>query len=1105
MELEEGTLTARFELASSEGRQALFSKDHTGFQDGGHLTAWVVDGRVEVRLQSGDESVRLVSASDSIRPGEEHQVAVSFGSDGFRLFVDGRIADAKVEFTQGIAANTNSLVIGASTASRDGERMNLRDLLTGEVHGLTAYAEQLDLAAVARIAGLDLSPVTTPVYVDGTLLGTETADTLSGSLVDGGYGDDVIDGTSGDDRLDGGHGEDVLRGGAGNDVLVSRSDGREPRIAQLYDAGDDPYGEVDATTLTLYPDQPIAADDLLIGGAGGDTFRFEILVNAKERILFKHVNDDGTIDWRGVTGENRLVHDHWVDRLGDDVILDFDRSEGDRIEVVGHTVDVYQVTHHDSDGDGVLDSSVLHVQSNQGNAGAHNKDQLGTITVYGDLVLPSDYTVDAHPAYGIVETIGELGEALSPLHSTPMVSEGTSRWALEEVSEAPLPTGAVFAVGQPLELSGAKDDYLAVAHSETLAIDDGTIAVSFTVDSTTGRQALFSKDHTGYQDGGHLTAWVVDGRVEVRLQSGDESVRLVSASDSIRPGEEHQVAVSFGSDGFRLFVDGRIADAKIEFTQGIAANTNSLVIGASTASRDGERMNLRDPLTGEVHGLTAYAEQLDLAAVARIAGLDLSPVTTPVYVDGTLLGTETADTLSGSLVDGGYGDDVIDGTSGDDRLDGGHGEDVLRGGAGNDVLVSRSDGREPRIAQLYDAGDDPYGEVDATTLTLYPDQPIAADDLLIGGAGGDTFRFEILVNAKERILFKHVNDDGTIDWHGVTGENRLVHDHWVDRLGDDVILDFDRSEGDRIEVVGHTVDVYQVTHHDSDGDGVLDSSVLHVQSNQGNAGAHNKDQLGTITVYGDLVLPSDYTVDAHPAYGIVETIGELGEALAPLHGTPMVSEGTSRWALEEVSEAPLPTGAVFAVGQPLVLSGAKDDYLAVAHSETLAIDDGTIAVSFTVDSTTGRQALFSKDHTGYQDGGHLTAWVVDGRVEVRLQSGDESVRLVSASDSIRPGEEHQVAVSFGSDGFRLFVDGRIADAKVEFTQGIAANTNSLVIGASATHRDGERMNLRDHFRGVIHELTIEDHSRPAREFHKAAHAFAVDRAIAEITGRSRRN
>ena len=117
-----------------------------------------------------------------------------------------------------------------------------------------------------------------------------------------GHGDDLIIGTDGNDMLAGGHGEDRVEGGAGDDFIASYADGREPVIAQNYDQGDDPSNEINDQTRTLYPDQPIEADDVMVGGEGADTFRFEVLINAKEEIILKHVNDDGTIDWQGMVG-----------------------------------------------------------------------------------------------------------------------------------------------------------------------------------------------------------------------------------------------------------------------------------------------------------------------------------------------------------------------------------------------------------------------------------------------------------------------------------------------------------------------------------------------------------------------------------------------------------------------------------------------------------------------------------------------------------------------------------------------------------------------------------------------------------------------------------
>ena len=658
--------------------------------------------------------------------------------------------------------------------------------------------------------------------IDGVLQGTDGNDVLDAgehgvTEVHGGYGDDEVIGTAGNDVLNGGHGEDVLRGGDGDDLLVSRSDGREPVIAQEYGIEDDPDGEI-GEGGTYYRDQPIVADDVLIGGSGADTFRFEVLINAKPEKILKHTMDNGMIHWHGVAGENNEVHDHWVDRLGNEVIWDFNRAEGDKIEVVGHTVDVYKLEHVDIDGDGVLDASILHVQSNQGNAGAHNKDQLGTITVFGDLVVESDYLVDAGPAYGIVDHIRDLDEAISPKVSTP-VSAGDDPPPYPLIDDGELPPGGVLAVLQEVDFSG-EDDYLEISHNPNLELTEGTISLQFTADDIWGSHALFSKDFTGNRDGGDLTAFVKDGRVKVRFQSADSDIWLYTGEGTVREGETYQLTLTFGDGGFWLYLDGEMQDWAYAFTQGLEANTQNLVIGANGWGRSEEHpFTTWNHFDGQISDFVIYDSQFSHDEVSTLAGNPPPPpLTDPTVIDGVLQGTDGNDVLDAgehgvTEVHGGYGDDEVIGTAGNDVLNGGHGEDVLRGGDGDDLLVSRSDGREPVIAQEYGIEDDPDGEI-GEGGTYYRDQPIVADDVLIGGSGADTFRFEVLINAKPEKILKHTMDNGMIHWHGVAGENNEVHDHWVDRLGNEVIWDFNRAEGDKIEVVGHTVDVYDLQHID---------------------------------------------------------------------------------------------------------------------------------------------------------------------------------------------------------------------------------------------------------------------------------------------------
>jgi Ca2+-binding RTX toxin-like protein len=247
-----------------------------------------------------------------------------------------------------------------------------------------------------------------------TLFGGAKEDTLAGMAgndsLNGGSGADKLWGGSGNDNLAGGTGADLLvggfgadrmDGGAGNDVLLSRSDSGEMVAAQ------DGTTRIFATESAAFK----AVNDTLTGGAGGDTFRFEGNVNAKEEIVAKHVNDDGTIDWVGVTGENGATHDHWVDGFGNDVIRDFNRAQGDKIEISAHTAEVKSIVHKDSNGDGKNDYSVITVISQQGNAGAHDEDLLGTITVYGNLVKQSDIAV-TQTVYGAYEKVDSLADGV---------------------------------------------------------------------------------------------------------------------------------------------------------------------------------------------------------------------------------------------------------------------------------------------------------------------------------------------------------------------------------------------------------------------------------------------------------------------------------------------------------------------------------------------------------------------------------------------------------------------------------------------------------------------------------------------------------------------
>ena len=152
---------------------------------------------------------------------------------------------------------------------------------------------------------------------------------IGGLTFDGGYGEDVLSGRSAngpllgrggvdDDRLIGGRGDDLflggpdddtLQGNAGNDTLIGGT-GEDVLIGG---SGDD--------VLIGGPDE-----DSLTGGAGADVFRFLSEYDIK-------VPDSD--DWQE---ENGLLVPDDLDDL--DVITDFNRSEGDRIDLSAIDADV---------------------------------------------------------------------------------------------------------------------------------------------------------------------------------------------------------------------------------------------------------------------------------------------------------------------------------------------------------------------------------------------------------------------------------------------------------------------------------------------------------------------------------------------------------------------------------------------------------------------------------------------------------------------------------------------------------------------------------------------------------------------------------------------
>ena len=262
--------------------------------------------------------------------------------------------------------------------------------------------------------------------------------------------------------------------------------------------------------------------------------------------------------------------------------------------------------------------------------------------------------------------------------------------------------------------SGNDGDYMDAAHHRSLELAAGTIALSFSVANLLGEKAIFSKDGSGYEDGGHLIAWIKDGKLIVRQQSDSKTERLEVPDMILTANQTSHLGVTFGDEGLKVWLNGEPVAAEPEFKQGIDANDRSLVIGGSRAWRDSDAKDAHSLFEGEIGNVMIFDSELGEAQMlalteavdptldnpARMAAMmeDMLPVLGDMHHGSETLKEILMDygaTEHGHLTDmpamqmgtagadnstSGPGADGINGGMGNGAINGEHGSDILQGG-----------------------------------------------------------------------------------------------------------------------------------------------------------------------------------------------------------------------------------------------------------------------------------------------------------------------------------------------------------------------------------------------------------------------------------------
>ena len=173
----------------------------------------------------------------------------------------------------------------------------------------------------------------------------------------------------------------------------------------------------------------------------------------------------------------------------------------------------------------------------------------------------------------------------------------------------------------------------------------GTLWLEFdTSTDIVTEQGIWSRDANGYEDGGHLSVFIRDGSIVVRIQSDSASHQL---QWPVVRGTTNQAAVNFGPDtGLELYVNGAIA-SRDTFTGGTVGNANDIVVGAHKMSYrpDGSTPEYSAPFQGTVRVSEYYVGRYDFSG-----RWGLPPITPPPPVDS--LNIEVAHIDRGEVVGG---------------------------------------------------------------------------------------------------------------------------------------------------------------------------------------------------------------------------------------------------------------------------------------------------------------------------------------------------------------------------------------------------------------------------------------------------------------------
>lgn len=1014
----EGTIAFSFNAADTSGRQGLFSRDGRFNVDGGHTAIYMEGDTLLARFQ--DETTETILEFDGIVPGEEYEVAATFGPDGVELWVNGNLiaSDAlPISWTE----NDEWMQWGGLGWASSNAGPGFTNAFEGTISDKQIYSEVLTASEIAALAAFSSGTNNPPTAVDDAVSVDEDGSvnfdpTLNDSDSDGGTVtvSDIASGPS--------NGSAVVEA----DGSVTYTPDADYFGADSFDVevSDGQGGTATSTvSVTVDPvnDDPAAADDtaqVVIGSSiiidvlgndsdvDPDTLTVTAATDGADGTVT--INPDGTVTYTHTgssTGTDTFSYTVGDGNGGFDTadvtvqVLDEPNTPpvavADAINLLEDGSITYQPGGNDTDanGDTVVASAIASGAAN--GTAVVNPDGTVTYTPDADYNGADSFSVTVTDGNGGFDT-AVTNVTVGAVNDAPVANDDAATTTENTAVVINLLGNDTDDGDGPSALFIAS---LGAAANGTV-VDNGNGTVTYTPDAGTSGPDSFTYE-------------VSDGDL-TDTATVDVTVSSFPTPIFSQPGE-----MAFdGTSGSVLQLphdpDLEIAQGTVNFEFNAGDTNGQQGLFAKDASFYGGGGHTVLYLSGT--SLLARFQDDDSETILRYNGI----VAGQDYEVAATFGPDGVELwVNGALADS---DDFAISWEGNDEYVqwGGRGWGSQSGQPGFDapfngtiadkeiygVALSAS-----QIAELHADGPPNADPVAVDDTLVVAEDGFGSLDPALNDADADLDPVTTTAIASQAANGNAVlNPDGTVTY--TPNADFFGNDSFEVQVSDGR-GGFDTST---VAVTVTPVDDDPVANDDTAVTEVNTAVVIDLLANDTDADGEALSVENIDNIFGGTVLDNgDGTVLFTPDLDFSGTAGftyDASDGDGPVDGASVTVE---------VTDAPLLPTPVFEQAGVTTYTGKSVSVDNYAPDPALNIAEGTIAFSFVNDSPGRTQGILVKDSTGYGDGGHFAAHIKSGDLKLRFQDDDSDVFLTF--EDLVAGQEYEVAATFGADGVELFVDG----------------------------------------------------------------------------------